>query len=450
MDVVDLNVEEKKMEPAESNVEGKKVDSEEWDNDGTKMDVVDLNVEEKKMESLELKDEEMETVEMKDEEMETVDMKDEEMETVEVKVDEKMEAKKDGPLCPCDHFDVQLAHEIAQILLVGLATACVDNTTGAPFRAVSSIAAEFRKEMVDFLQHQSESFVAESVILDGVDESSDPFHPTEIISNMIDDFTATKRNLWSRVSGWLLSERREDNIDDVVQDLGRRGFWPIDRRKPVAEILLKNVDFKNEFHCGAKFDTPEELEEHKKICAFRVMNCENEGCRATFCAVYLENHDSTCPLKVLDCEQGCADLILRREMDHHCITVCPMKPVKCPFHQVGCGSSVPWCDIKNHCDEFLHSHILYVLQSIYKQSESEDDLAQRASVLEKSLSLTQKSRSDWRTLTSLVKQEESKMQMLRKNLDKVNQENTRAAASMLPQIKEQEELVDDLQEDICS
>ncbi|OMO68747.1 TRAF-like protein [Corchorus olitorius] len=282
------------------------------------------------------------------------------------------DAKEGGPTFHCDLCDVELVYKIAQALLPGLATACVDNTTGDVFKSPGSVAADIRKEMVDYLIQRSETFVAESVILEGGPEAEASDHPFDIIGYLVDEFASSKRNLLGRVSGWLLSDKREDKIDDFGQEMEINGFWPIEKREAIVQTLLKNVDFKNAFHCDIKFNSADELALHVSTCSYSSMNCENEGCNARFSANQAENHDSVCPFKIIQCEQKCSDSIMRREMDRHCITVCPMKLVNCPFYAVGCKSAVPQCKIDEHRSENLDSHILYVLQGIYKEASVED------------------------------------------------------------------------------
>ncbi|KAL0346328.1 UNVERIFIED_CONTAM: hypothetical protein Sradi_4464100 [Sesamum radiatum] len=286
---------------------------------------------------------------------------------------EKLEQEKEGGASfHCDLYDEDLVHKIAQEFLPGLASACVDNTTGGLFRSPASVAVEIRKEMVDYLVQRSENFVAESVVLEGVPNAEVPEDPHDIIANFVDDFASSKRNFFSRVSGWLLSDKREDKIDDFVQEMEINGFWLLNRREAVAQTLLKNVDFKNIYHCDMSFKTEEDLEDHKLNCGFRTMTCINEGCSSRFCAAQSDYHDSVCPFKILKCEQNCSAIIMRREMDRHCITVCPMKLVKCPFHSVGCQSSIPQCTVGQHKSEDLRSHLLYVLQVIHKDAAVED------------------------------------------------------------------------------
>lgn len=286
-----------------------------------------------------------------------------------------------GPAFHCDLCDAELLFKITQALLPGLATACVDNTTGGVFRSPGSVAADLRKEMVEYLTQRTETYVAESVVLEGGPQAEAYDNPYDIIAFLIDEFAVSKRNLFSRVSALLLSERREDRIDDFAQQMEINGFWPVDKREAIVQTLLKNVDVKNEYHCSMKFETAEELSLHMPTCSFRVMTCDNEGCDDRFSANKSEKHDSSCPFKIIPCEQKCPDFIMRRDMDRHCITVCPMKLINCPFFSVGCKAAVPHCKIDEHQSEELHYHILYILQGFHKGA-SEEVLKERVDQIE--------------------------------------------------------------------
>uniref|UniRef100_A0A2P2NLX8 TRAF-type domain-containing protein n=1 Tax=Rhizophora mucronata TaxID=61149 RepID=A0A2P2NLX8_RHIMU len=321
---------------------------------------------------------------------------------------EKIEDGKGGLTFVCDLYDTFIVHKIAQEFLPGLATACVDNTTGDMFRSPGSVAVDVRNEMIDYLTQRSENFVAESVVTEGGPDAEVSNHPRDIISDFVDDFASAKRNFFSQVSGWLLSEKREDKIDDFVQEMEINGFWLLDRREAIAQVLLKNVDFKNKFHCDMKFSTSEALAEHVSSCGFRTMNCTNEGCSAIFCASHVEKHDSVCPFKIIPCEQKCSDDIMRREMDRHCITVCPMKLVNCPFYAVGCQSSVPRCMTQEHNSDDLHSHLLCILKNIHRGASTED-LKQRVDQLVQASSVQLAEARDVRSLTLKVKDLETKL-----------------------------------------
>ncbi|CAN1144298.1 hypothetical protein LINPERHAP2_LOCUS14025 [Linum perenne] len=343
------------------------------------------------------------------------------------------DVKEPAPAFPCQLADIELVYKIAQSFLPGLATACVDNTTGGIFRTPGSVAAELRTEMIDYLTQRSETFVAESVILSGDDPQTENTsdNPFDIVSDFVDDFASTKRNFFSRVSGWLLSEKREDKIDDFVQDMEVNGFWLVDKRSTVAEALLKNVDLKNRFHCDQKFNTEEELAGHVAVCGFRSSNCNNEGCDVTFSAKNLNDHDSICPFKIIPCEQSCSEHIMRRDMDRHCITVCKMKIVACPFYAVGCQANVPNSMMDQHRSEQVRSHVLSTLVSMHKEA-SVDDLQPRADqVLEMSSGLAEA--RDVRSLTRRIKNIEAKLGPLEIKPRKKDEDSPTKNAEKVPE-----------------
>ncbi|KAG6530790.1 hypothetical protein ZIOFF_004548 [Zingiber officinale] len=317
------------------------------------------------------------------------------------------------PLFCCNQCDKETVHKIAQLLNPGLAAACVDNTTGL-FRGPASVAVPFRPEMVDYLTQRSETYVAETMAQR--DEAADPAaeeisdDPADIVSDLMEDFASSKRNFFSRVSGWILSDNREDKVDDFVLEMERNAFWPIDRREAVAETLLRNVDFKNAFHCPMKFEAEGQLAAHRDECGFRIMECCNERCRTKFSAAHAAKHDEECPFKILPCEQRCEKSLMRREMDRHCVTVCPMKLMNCPFYQIGCQSAFPQCTLKDHCADFLNAHLSCVVQVIHRQEFSDEEIDQRVLLLQQSECRSQLSEAlDVRSLTIAVRDQEAKM-----------------------------------------
>lgn len=327
---------------------------------------------------------------------------------VELKPEKIEDVKEEGEKFHCDLSDKELVHKIALTLLEGLSSACVDMTTGDIFKSPGTVAADIRKEMLDYLTERSESFVAESVILEGGPEEEKSNQPYDIVSDFIDDFLGIKKNLLSRVSGWLLSEMREEKIDDFVQEMELNSFWLLERREAIAQTLLKNVDFKNGYHCDMKFKSYDELEQHHLKCGFRTVTCENQGCSATFSAAQMEKHDSICHFKILSCEQRCPEVLIRQEMDKHCITTCPMKLVNCPFYSIGCQATVTRSNIKEHCADDVSSHVIYALLYLHKGASAKD-MGPHAQQIEQESSGRLAGMHGVRSFTSAVKDIDSKL-----------------------------------------
>lgn len=115
----------------------------------------------------------------------------------------------------------------------------------------------------------------------------------------------------------------------------------------LAKALLKRVDRSKTYHCEMKFDIVDELANHKMVCVLRPVTCDNPGCGDVFSAIHAEEHDAACIFKLLSCEQKCKAMVARGDMDKHCVTMCPMKLVNCPFQQVGCITAMPQVDISS-------------------------------------------------------------------------------------------------------
>ncbi|EHA8589924.1 TNF receptor-associated factor family protein [Cocos nucifera] len=322
-------------------------------------------------------------------------------------------------LLSCDQFDIELVNQIANLLLSGLATVCVHNTTGL-LKVPAAVAVEMRRGMVVHLMERSETYLAEAAARG--DGNPDPVEenckdPTEIISDFIDDFTNSRRSVHSRVSGRLMDENKRGKIMEFLRAMRVDGFWLMDERKAIAQALLRNLDFRNRFRCPMTFDTARQLAEHRSQCCFRPLICTKPGCTATFSAIRAEKHDSVCPSKVLPCRQHCSENVLRRDMESHCSTVCPMTVVNCPFHRVGCQSAIPRCTIEQHNSDFIHPHLHYVLETVRKQEISVEDVKKRVQVLEESLSEFLKT-LDVQSLTQRLEEQEEKTKKLEDELSK--------------------------------
>ncbi|CAM6105610.1 unnamed protein product [Calypogeia fissa] len=334
----------------------------------------------------------------------------------------------------CGYYDVDQVGKIAHHLLVSLATACVEKTAGDPFNYPGAVVGEVKKEMLDYLNVQSDAFATGSsaVVLQISGEIPSPI---QVVQDISESFVRSKKNLFSRVTSKLLyNDTKEDKIEDFVQELDRSGAWMFGRREILAKALLKRVDRCNMFHCEMRFESDESLAEHKSKCSLRPIACENEGCGSVFSAFNGKPHDSICKFKVLPCEQGCKTMVSRGDMDKHCVTLCPMKLVNCPFSQVGCSQSLPQGVQEQHCTDYMGQHLLLVCQNLQRQGVSVGNQAQRIALLEKSLQISQRSEAvDIGTLLLTVREQEIRLKTMEQEVLKLRQEfkSTDASAELL-------------------
>lgn len=293
------------------------------------------------------------------------------------------ENNEEYSLLPCKHCDIDIVHKIEEVLLHGLATACVEKTASDLFRGPTAVAPEVSKEMVEYLIEKTEMLLSEFSVeadenLEQIKKAST--NPIEYISELIEVFIGSKRSLLVRVSGWISSETREAKIDDTAHQIAESNSF-----RSISEVLLRNMDIKGTFHCPEKFDTESKFELHRETCEFRPVSCKNEGCGAVFSAIQLVSHDSTCPFKVLPCDQRCGEWVVRYEMEKHCSTICKMRLINCPFYNVGCESAFPCISLEKHCGEYVQQHLICVLRAVQRQGNFNEDLKQRVQLLEKVL-----------------------------------------------------------------
>eukprot|EP00249_Psilotum_nudum_P011845 c23418_g1_i1 orf=116-1261(+) len=318
-------------------------------------------------------------------------------------------------LLACGYFDVEQLRLMSRMLLNTLGTACVEKTYGDLLNSPASVVGNVKKEMLDYLYEQIEAFATESASF----QASDAFPgPIEVARAMLDDFVYSQRNLLNKLCSRVVNtEKKEDRAEDFIQELEKSGAWSADRREDLARAIFRRLDCRQAFTCDLKFGSSEKLAEHESKCPLRPLTCANEGCSKVFSARHNETHDATCPFKRVPCELKCKALVIRGEMDKHCITVCPMKPVNCPFYHMGCINSLPQGMLEQHLTEFVGFHLLCVRQSLQKQEDSVANVTQRALLLEKALSISQRSEAvDIGTLSLTIREQDAKIKSLEQDV----------------------------------
>lgn len=316
----------------------------------------------------------------------------------------------------CPHQDVELLHRITQSLLFALSTSCVEKTFGDLFKSPISVVGDVKKELIDFLHQHSASYPSQR------DDTPLPA-PSELADDLLDEFVRSKTSLLSRMSSVMGTERKEERIDDLAQDLDRTGAWVMADREALAKSLLKQLDRSRSSNCDKEFQTKEELDAHMGTCPLRPIKCPNDGCGRVLSALHAGEHDAVCSFKFIPCEQKCQARVMRSEMDKHCITVCPMKLVKCPFFQVGCNNSLPQMMVEQHCVDSMGFHLISVLQSLHKQEVAVSSSTRRILLLEKALSISQRSEAvDVGTLTLTIHQQDAKIKALEQETTRLRQD----------------------------
>ena len=126
-------------------------------------------------------------------------------------------------------------------------------------------------------------------------------------------------------------------------------------------------------HCEEAFETADALYEHKLACAFRPVQCPNEGCAEVFGANAAGGHDALCAFKVLECPRGCGEGVTRRELEAHVTSTCAKRPVECPFASLGCDVETFAGTLEAHCVECAPSHLELVAERVSRLDTSARD-----------------------------------------------------------------------------
>lgn len=227
----------------------------------------------------------------------------------------------------CGYYDVEQVQRVTKALLVTLARVCVERSSagelvmrsslmssagtaaggggsggGATATGAMRVEGETKREMLEYLQQQSEAYASGSGALSNSPAMATAANPSKVVDDILESFVRSKRTLLTRVSSKLMySEKMDDKIGDFVQELERSSTWMIGRREVIAKGILKRVDRSKSHHCAMRFDNRDELAYHKLRCALRPISCNNPGCGDVFSAIYAEPHDASCPFKLLPC-----------------------------------------------------------------------------------------------------------------------------------------------------
>ena len=278
----------------------------------------------------------------------------------------------------CNYYNVDQVRLLSRSLLLALSTACVERTYGDPFQTPLSVAPDIRKELINYLLR----FVPSSSTLEAITSCS--LSPLESAQDLLDTFVLSKTSFISRISSKLINnESKEDKIEDFLQELHVTETWISSHRDQVAKMVLRKLDIRRDTNCGMRFKSEFELEKHELVCVLRPISCGNEGCGHVFSAIHVVEHDKLCVYKLLPCEQRCEAMVIRGEMDKHCVTECPMRPMKCSFFHVGCNVMVPYRNLEQHCEESIDLHLTLACEIAQKQEAHVSNLTQRIFILQK-------------------------------------------------------------------
>ena len=105
-----------------------------------------------------------------------------------------------------------------------------------------------------------------------------------------------------------------------------------------------------------------EMQGHiQKECPRRLVSCFHCNLQGEHQHI-TGDHEEECPSFPLLCRRGCKDTVLRKDIEIHRDT-CPMEPVLCPLHDLGCNAKVCRKDLTKHVEVYALQHMTILVKS---------------------------------------------------------------------------------------
>eukprot|EP00735_Rhodelphis_limneticus_P006313 TRINITY_DN18703_c0_g1::TRINITY_DN18703_c0_g1_i1::g.20493::m.20493 TRINITY_DN18703_c0_g1::TRINITY_DN18703_c0_g1_i1::g.20493 ORF type:complete len:424 (-),score=100.49,sp/Q3ZCC3/TRAF6_BOVIN/24.86/2e-08,zf-TRAF/PF02176.13/0.083,zf-TRAF/PF02176.13/6.9e-09,FliJ/PF02050.11/0.001,DUF773/PF05600.7/0.01,AAA_13/PF13166.1/1.5e+02,AAA_13/PF13166.1/0.018,IncA/PF04156.9/1.2e+03,IncA/PF04156.9/0.018,Laminin_I/PF06008.9/0.04,Myosin_tail_1/PF01576.14/0.034,APG6/PF04111.7/0.052,Filament/PF00038.16/0.096,Syntaxin len=258
----------------------------------------------------------------------------------------------------CDFLDVQAVEKTAHDLLKQLARAV----------CLSADQPSYTKEYIDAIRVDMEAFLLKEDFPTDFFGRRKRLDVPSALDVVMTKFTQKKKSFFRKVSSVITSsESREQELNDAFRTIARGNFWKDGERMLFAKALIRRHDIDSTIHCKLQFPDMESFQKHRMECPFRPLPCTNVGCGEVFSAHCMEMHDVECGFKVLSCRLSCGASVRRMDMDQHCTGPCPMMPVKCPFHVIGCTEPLVQGQFPQHIKDKLNDHLGMAVQQVLVQ-----------------------------------------------------------------------------------
>jgi len=182
-------------------------------------------------------------------------------------------------------------------------------------------------------------------------------YTTERILTLLEPFISHGPNAWTMASAAL-------GGGNTTEYFGKRTVEILDsfsiyERNEISKLIIRKFDKNYTYHCN-KINCKDE-------CVFSPMLCPNTDCGVIFSKKWADKHDNICPQKIIDCERLCGEKVIRRLHNSHLETSCSLRPMKCPFNELGCSVVCAHRSLQDHLDQYMQSHLLLSLTRVEEQ-----------------------------------------------------------------------------------
>ena len=215
-------------------------------------------------------------------------------------------------------------------------------------------------------------------------EDNSPDSQLSIVLKKIELFSQSGKSIWTSIFSNDESTAMSSELVSRAVDIAEN-YFPFIERTEIAKLIIRIYDSKCKFHCSPN---SERNYCDESTCIFAPFHCVNEGCQIVVSKIWEQRHDEVCPYKLISCARECGIHVKRNGMSHHLSDTCDLRPVPCPFYDIGCISDLVYKDVPEHIDTCANSHLLLSLNTIRDQAISIKSLNNRIDTLQEELKKT--------------------------------------------------------------
>ncbi|CAE8645331.1 unnamed protein product [Polarella glacialis] len=124
---------------------------------------------------------------------------------------------------------------------------------------------------------------------------------------------------------------------------------------PLAIISCSLMEMETQASCDHRCQR-RNLGDHRKVCSFRPLACQHEGCFHVTTARLLAAHEEDCPWRRISCSD-CGTIVHLGQLQEHLEVQCAEHVIPCPLSVHGCLDRIPRRLVDDHLQRCCGSHL---------------------------------------------------------------------------------------------
>ena len=177
------------------------------------------------------------------------------------------------------------------------------------------------------------------------------------VREYVEIFPQINQSFLSAANAALSSENTPDGLSRRFIEINDMLYMSDYERMELAVLIIKIYDQDYRYHCNRTTTTTISISSTgeggvegavrgegsgddsvctESNCEYTPHQCTNTGCNIHISKKWITLHDETCAYKLIPCQRLCGESVARRMLITHMNTSCELKPVICPFKDIGC------------------------------------------------------------------------------------------------------------------